>query len=274
MPYKEEKRILVVEDVKDMRERYVKNIKKDIENIIIDESESKAGAIEQIRRRTYHVALLDIMLMGESQDRGGIEVLDYIKTLNEGTLAIMLSGAQDIQCAIHSIRSRIVVDYIHKIEIRSPEIYINPLKRALQEVHIPIFGKYGRLTAYLAAPEKQDVSIWEHNSMNTVSDSGFDPFHKVLSNTIIPLSPILPLKEQPFTFKNDKTKKALYGAFWSKAIGSAVWICINSIHGESFVHEKCDQSPLLSTQTKSIKGTAWVIQEYGRDHFLDSLWQV
>lgn len=269
---KSKKRILVVEDRNDLRQMYVKNLNRTIENLEVDETDSKTGAIELIKRKTYHVAILDIMLAEDRSDRGGILVLDYLKELKEGTLSIMLSGSPDINCAIHALRSRIVVDYIHKSEIQSPEIYLNPIQKALEEVQIPLFGKYGRLTSFLAAPEKIDVGQWEFKSLQGLFDGGFDPLSKALSQTFIPMCPVLPKKMQAFALNTDEKNKALYGAFWSKAIGNAIWICLNSTKGSPVIPEECSEKPIFTNSSRNINMGVWIMENATRDQFLDSIW--
>jgi len=273
---RETKRILVVEDRKDLRDMYVKNINRYIEkyNIHVDEVDSKAGAKELILRKTYHVVLLDIMLIEDKVDRGGIEVLDYIKHLNEGTLVVMLSGTDDINCAIHALRSRIVVDYIHKQEIKKPEIYIEPINSALDEVHIPIFGKYGGLSAYLAAPEKMDVSQWEFHAMQTVKSKGVDHLHKVLSKAFIPISPVLRKNNQLFSLQKDLKNNMLYGNFWSKATGSAVLVCINSNDNEKNGEQENFSGKLIYSETiKNLDISIRTIENTNRNEYVGDIWK-
>jgi CheY-like chemotaxis protein len=252
------KRILLVENTEELRDDYVARIRKEVSGLEIDEATSEEDALRCIADRTYHVAILDIMLTTEENDRGGLNVLDAIRSSNEGTLAIMLSSTSEIDCAIHAIRSRIVVDYVHKSELRTSfASLIKPLRTGLKEAHIPVFGKYGRLTAYLAAPS--DPAIWEYSAMSALGSGGFDPLNNALSDVFRKITPALCLKKasaegQP-SLTIDKSKKALHGIFWSKAMGHAVAVCLWAQPGEPVVADGATEMHEISNHgAKHLKG--------------------
>jgi len=269
------KRIILVEDRKDLREGFIEDIKSEIPDVEIDEAGSEEAGLQSIRNRTYHLAILDIMLTEQTTHRGGLVILDTLRTMNEGTLAIMLSGTPDIDCAIRAIRSRIVVDYVHKDELRrSVAPLIDPIRAGLNEVHIPVFGKYGRLTAYLSAPD--DPAIWEFNAMNAVSSMGFDPLNNALSDVFRSITPVLGLKAakgKP-ALSIDKSRKAMHGTFWSKALGSAIAVCLWSPTGQPVTPEGAtEQHDVLGKNTKHLHGAIWRVP-LGRDDFVESIWEV
>ena len=270
-----QKRIIVVEDRKDLREDFVESIRRDMSGVEIDETDSEEGALQSIRNRTYHLAVLDIMLTDQATHRGGLVVLDTLREMNEGTLAVMLSGTPDIDCAIRAIRSRIVVDYVHKDEIRrSMKPLIKPIRAGLKEAHIPVFGKYGRLTAYLAAPE--DPAIWEYNAMHAVASVGFDPLNNSLSDVFRDITPALSLKSNRGSpsLTIDEKQKAIHGTFWSKAWGCAIAVCLWAPTGEPIAPEDAtERHDVLGSDAKHIRGAIWRVPR-GRDEFLESIWEL
>lgn len=269
------KRIIVVEDRKDLREDFIDDIRDELPDLEIDEADSEEGALRSIRNRTYHLALLDIMLTEETTHRGGLVVLEALRSMKEGTLAIMLSGTPDIDCAIRALRSRIVVDYVHKDELRrSTDPLISPIRTGLNEVHVPVFGKYGRLTAYLSAPE--DPAIWEYNAMSAVSSVGFDPLNNALSDLFRRITPVLCLKaaKGKAALSIDKTNKAMHGVFWSKAFGHAIAVCLWAPTGQPVIPEDAtDRQDVLAQDAKHLRGAIWRVPR-GRDDFIESIWEV
>lgn len=220
------RRILVVEDRADLRSMYVGNVNEYIENVSVDATDSRDGALELLRRNTYHAALLDIMLIEDTKDDGGIVVLDKIVELSEGTLVVMLSGAQDISHAIHALRSRICVDYIHKSETKTPAIYIDPLRVAARDAHIRYYGEFGGLTAYLAKPELG--THWEFDASQTLGGSGVETLNRALVGAFGPLAPLLRLRNKSPSIILDRATQSIYGSFWSKGRGLPVWVWIGA----------------------------------------------
>jgi ActR/RegA family two-component response regulator len=271
------KRIIVVEDLPSLRRDFVDDIRKHIPDIEIDEAGSEEAALESIRNRTYHVAVLDIMLTEEKGHRGGLNVLDALVKMKEGTLAIMLSATPDINCAIHAIRSRIVIDYVHKSELLSEiEILTNPIREGLRAAHIPVFGKYRRLTAYLSAPE--DLAIWEYNAMTAVSTVGFDPLNNALSDLFRNIAPVLHLKknkkEGTPALAVDKGQEAIHGTFWSKGLGHAIAVCLWTVRGSPIVPEGAtEREDIPVKEGKYLQGAIWRVP-LGRDEFIEDIWEV
>lgn len=62
----------------------------------VDIATTKEEAFEKIRRRTYHVAMIDVNLTdysgGDGNDRSGIEIVKSINAQKEGTKCIVISG--------------------------------------------------------------------------------------------------------------------------------------------------------------------------------------
>ena len=255
----EKSKSYVVEDIEAIRKDIIDDLRKYFTDVQIDEASSEEAAMQAIRNRTYHLAVLDIMLTEEKGHRGGLNVLDELKKLNEGTVAIMLSATPDINCAIHAIRSRIVVDYIHKNELRNNiDLLINPIREALATAHIPIYGKYGRLTSYLSSPG--DPAVWEYGAMTTISTVGFDPLNHALSDTFRNITPVLKRSGAEATpgFKIDKQSSALHGVFWSKSRGHAVAVCLWSLKGGPIIPDNAvDREDVALKGGKYIQAAIW-----------------
>jgi len=264
-----QRRLLIVEDNKDMRETYLRRVKEFLPDVDIDATDSRDGALDLLRRRTYHAVLLDIMLVEGFRDTGGLQVLDQIKAMNEGTLAVMLSGTQEIGNCIRALRSRICVDYIHKRELNNPSIYINPLREALTEARIPIYGKFGSLTAYLAHPARADG--WEYDAMQVLGEGGFALLNDSLLAAFSALVPVLRPTNVSASLDKDVGRSALHGLFWSKALGRAVWIAIWTGTRPPVPPESSEIAPLRAGKVRRASYEVRVVPNLSRDAFVETI---
>src|SRR4051794_9540865 len=97
-----EKRVLIVEDHPDVLETYRKNVIR--AGFVVDTASTKEEAFEKVRRRTYHVAMIDVNLTdfsgGDGNDRSGIDLVKRIKSQKEGTKCIVISGEKSSEVPV------------------------------------------------------------------------------------------------------------------------------------------------------------------------------
>ena len=101
--------ILIVDDEPDIRE-LVSGVLDD-EGYQTRNAATAEDAIEQVRARTPSLVVLDVWLQGSGMD--GLEVLQYLKTLDPLLPVILISGHGNIETAIAAIR-RGAYDFIEK----------------------------------------------------------------------------------------------------------------------------------------------------------------
>ena len=87
-------RILIVEDHKDLLERYRAWLER--ADFDVDCSPGKEDALQKVAERIYDGALIDVMLTNSPRDRGGFEVIDAIAENEEGTALVILSGSSNV----------------------------------------------------------------------------------------------------------------------------------------------------------------------------------
>ena len=83
-------------------------------------------AIERMGQETYEVVLLDLVMPG----LGGLDVLTWMQTHAPKTVAVVLSGTQSVQDALHAIQTG-AYDFLSK-PVESSEILLQRLARALE----------------------------------------------------------------------------------------------------------------------------------------------
>lgn len=265
-------RILVVEDQIDNIEIIFKRPLSELD-IEVDYAQSKLEAIEKIRCKTYNVAFVDIMLREDRRDRGGVEVIEYLDKLSEGTAIIVVSATDDIRVPISTFKLGIV-DYIQKQNIYTKQAILDPLKRILENYNkhykINYFGRFITLSAYLAYPEL--TPYWENRVLSTVK-VGYQLMVDTLNNTLENYLPILREKKASYSLRTDENNQCVYGIFWSKSIGSPIWFSVANKNGKLIEPPEQSKGEILKNQKKGdIEYSIWKMIGIKRDDFNDSIW--
>ncbi len=222
-----DKKILVVEDMdKNIKEfeRWLSRLELEgDDNLVIDFARTKAEALEKLHHRTYHVALLDIMLTDLSEtDRSGIDVLSTIVDSQEGTLSIIMSGTKDHLVPRDAYRLG-VIDYFDKSsDMRHPERWTQKVKDGLYKSKIALSGHSHAISDYLALPDRT-FPFWTHNIASAIEINSSDVKNE-LEFAFGRLAPVLPRKSE--TKLISIQKEGLYGEYWSKGLGHAIAVCI------------------------------------------------
>lgn len=267
-----EKRVLIVEDRQDIMDSLKKNVMR--EGYVVDTATTKREALEKIRRRTYHVAMLDVNLSDHSggADRSGIDIAEEIELLDEGTACIVISGEKSEEVPVDSIEAG-VRKYIIKNRIRSPEDYLKYVRALTNENRIKTFGKFDHLNAYLARPLMR--FDWESQGLILL---GVDAtrFGQIIERCLHYYLPILGPKDASYTLFLDKATEQIRGLVWSKAKGSAIWV---SIAKKGVKIQKPDQglgpATLDKQKNKGPENYAiWSLPSVSRDRFIEKLHDV
>ena len=121
--------ILIVDDNLDIRQ-LIKSILKD-KGFAVREAANFDQALVEINKKIPDVAVIDVKL--DKGDNDGIELLVYIKKINEDTPVIMISGHANVQMAVDSLKLG-AFEFIQKPF--SSERLINFINRAIENTEL------------------------------------------------------------------------------------------------------------------------------------------
>lgn len=149
--------VLVLEDDEFIVERMYRPQLTDAE-LDVDYVRTESEAKEKVRRKTYDVAYVDIMLADDPYNRGGIEFIRFLNDLGENTSVIVVSASDDIKVALSAYKAGIY-DFLPKDSIHSAGEILAPLKRLLEKI------KYQRTNS-----PKTDEGMDETDWRNVITD--------------------------------------------------------------------------------------------------------
>lgn len=258
------RRVLVVEDIEDISQSY----KEILENAgyDVDIVETARTAVKALEGKLYDLALVDLTLKEEDITyKGGLEVLDAVKRLNEGTKTIVASATTEVKDSVASYR-RGIDDFLMKNTTSSKEI-VDTIGAVLKDHRPRFFGDFPTLTAYLAAPEV--TPIWEH-PIERALGCGYESMQKILWKALRPYVPILRRRDGAESLTTDPGRRAVGGLFWSKAAGCAIWFSARG-EGGSFIEPPHDRPEHLADfDGRKVAAAVWRV-DVPRDQFLESI---
>lgn len=261
-------RVLIVDDDQDICELFSEPIQE--AGFHVDTASTRLEACEKIRCKTYHVALIDIMLTDDPNDRSGIEVLRYLTSLDEGTRPIVVSATEDVRVPVEVMKQG-TYSYMIKKDF-SPEDIVNTVKKEYSKCEIKNFGKYSTFTAYLAGAGQ--AHYYESALLNTVISGGASNMYKFVSTIFTPLWPVLRQKHSTQGLTIDNPKGAIIGLLWSKNLGHAIWISAGSSESEMVGPNMELPYEIISEKTSGPwKWTVWKVTAK-RDTFDETLYDV
>lgn len=261
--------VLVVEDDPTLRAQYTRILTD--ADLDVEAAGDRDEALACIMRRTYNVALVDIMLEGpDADDRGGFAVMELIKELGEGTQIIVLSGAQTPEVPVESLLKYQAHGYIMK-PIRSKEEILDPLAAALEIQAIRRYGDQPNVITYLAGEERE--ALWVSSALRTLRPSnGYAGLSIFLSRFLSPLTPLLPSRDRSHICELNEEKEQLEGHAWSKGIGNEVAFFVrHKEEGREFEVPDLQSGPLeaFSRCSKAgLEGLAIEVKNGKRDEFV------
>jgi len=262
-------RVLIIEDDEGLLRRLQGIISR--AGYEVDTATTKPEALEKARCRTYHVAMIDIMLSDDPSDRGGIDCLEYISRLDEGTNVIVLSHTDDVRVPVDAWKKG-ALTYLVKKDIRSSEEILKELRQAFETCTLSLYGPYSTLSAYLSGTN--DVMSFEQGLMNILG-RGKDRINSVLEPVFAPLLPVLRPKHIIPPVSANAQKRVLTSLVWSKAAGGPLWLSISTESGELLEPpDDCRPFSVLREQTKKRLFTAktWQISK-PRDYFEETMYE-
>jgi two-component system response regulator HydG len=113
--------ILIVDDQKSAR-LVLKRILRDLEGVFLHEADSLDAAKTAIECAAIDLVLADIRLRGDVPDRGGLELLEWIRDTGRSTTTVMVTGSSEL-ASIRSAMKLGAKDYVLKDDL-SPEMLL------------------------------------------------------------------------------------------------------------------------------------------------------
>lgn len=215
-------RVLIIDDDGSLRTAFATIVEN--AGYEVDAAETRAEALEKIRRRTYQVAMIDIMLTDDPSERGGIACVEYIARLNEGTVPIVLSATSDVRAPVEAWRKG-ALDYLIKKDIRSSEEILDAVRRGVEKCSVNFYGPFERLTGYLGYPE----AGWSfEDTLMRVLGADMGKGYGAMDKLFAPLLPVLRAKNSSYTIVADAKRRSMEGFLWSKSIGGAIWFSLSA----------------------------------------------
>jgi len=261
-------RVLVVDDDQSIQEMFREPIQES--GFLVDTAGTRLEACEKIRCKTYHVAMIDIMLTDDPSDRGGLEVLRYLHSLDEGTRAIVVSATSDVRVPVDVMKQGTYV-YLIKKDIRTSSDFLKKGEEEFAKCKLKTFGKFETFTAYIAGPGN---AFYYEQDLISILKGGASSMFQFISAVFDPLLPLLRMKNSTYGLKIDHDKKTIYGLLWSKALGHAVWVSAGQLESEYFKPSIEQPSEVLYERKKGPwKWTLWKVTAQ-REDFHDTLYEV
>ncbi len=223
-------RLLIVEDEPRFYRYYAKQL--DRMGADYDIAESKVEAVECLKKKSYEGAIVDLNLTDDTTYSHGISVLEYARTVGEGTQCFVVSGASEISRAIESWEAG-AVKFIEKASATNQEI----AERVYNEVkdnHLDVFGKFKSLNVYLAHPNF--AHEWEMMAYKPFN-FGFQRFQQCLMHAFKPILPVIRPAVGRDALAREGDVEILAGTFWSKKIGCAVRVEFSEAKFETEVED-------------------------------------
>lgn len=254
-------RILVIEDNSEIQRYYSRGLER--KETGFDIVESRVEAVQKLKRRSYEGAIVDLQLTEDESYSQGIEVLRYIRAVNEGTKAMVVSATPNVQDIIDSYEVG-AVKVISKGDKSYAEI-AEDFADACKKVTLRNFGEFRSLNAYLASPDT--VPIWE-DAVQRVLRCGYPSMQKTIRTAFSKYLPILRLSEFAESMSRDETRGMVFGTFWSKAKGFPFVLAISrtEIQAEAPVSENAVEIDNYSP-IKGVYARTWKLLDIERDGF-------
>ena len=222
-------RILIVEDKKAHRELLQANLLED--GYSVDSVASLSEASAMIHRKTYHVALIDLGLKGDTDpdDLSGQEIIELINNLNEGTKIIVVTKHVDVKIMRAMTIDLGADDFIAKrdISIEGTEYVLKAIRNQIAECSVDdSIGSVFDIDKKLFWPEGETVFM---NKVQTKIGADVKSVHKLLLMCFNKFKPLCKSKSEKFGQQFDFDDLSTFTLnVWSKSVGDGISIDISN----------------------------------------------
>ena len=218
------KRILVIEDIDSLRESLVDLL--ETSNFNVSSAGNLDEAFELIEKRTFDVALIDIMLQGEEDlaNQDGLKIMGKLNKKNEGTVLIAVTGQHQPHIVRDILKRYNAYDYIDKKNY-SNKLLLDTINQGLLNAKLNLYSGYDNLFELLS---NENSDLWVSKALGVLRPSdgamGLSTFFFSFFKQLLPA--ILGNKEVEIA--NLVGNKFIYGEFWSKGIGQKIIYVISN----------------------------------------------
>jgi ActR/RegA family two-component response regulator len=235
-------RVLVVDDQKNWREALCDMLEPMYE---IETAASYDEAVRQLRRCAFHVVVSDQRLVDTDRTNiQGIQLLDEVRALQDGTQAVIVTGYPTIETAREALRGQQAYDYILKYPEEGGPFKIREYRDLV------------RRAVDLAAQERQKAitvcfslsTVVPNLTLDLIGKTLFprvslaqnlaEDVEKVVNRLLYPLQPLARGMGRSWLSEQDRTFEMLC---WSRERGKATLLRIG---------KKREQRPLDARQTE------------------------
>lgn len=280
------KRVLIVEDHANARSLYREGLEQS--GFLVDEAGSLTAALVRVEERTYHVAVVDIMLGGpdDRTNRDGIDVLNAIKSLrNEGasvrlkrligTRLIALTGQEEPELAADIISKHGANEYIDKLKYRRTlvEEIVRRVTAQATECKLGLYGPYESAIEFLAGPT--GAAVWTDKCLSILK-VGYGTLQHLLTQLCDHIAPIVGQSGQQSGDLIDIDANVIRGNLWSKALAMPVTFIVcreNAINTVTKSRaDDWDEDKLISSlHEEGLVGRIYEIEKVTRAAFVREL---
>lgn len=241
--------VLVVEDVDDIRLRYMRVLER--AGYVAEGAGSLLEANEKIRHKTFSVAVIDLNLQdskNDAGDRSGYDVIRAVIDTGEGTEPLVVTGQKDFGSAVESIKAG-TSNLLAKNEITDGSVLVSRVNELSSKFKLRPIGNYQHLHAYLCRPENR--AEWESIRM---SELGLDAtrFDQLVSYAFQDILPVRRLENASFSLGRETGAGKLEGIFWSRKLGLAVSVSL-SRSTDPTLRDSGDQDLILQREKFGIQ---------------------
>jgi CheY-like chemotaxis protein len=230
-------RVLVVEDEVLIRANIATFLRS--ENYDVDVAVDLEDAVSRVRSKTYHVAVIDIMLAGpDRKNRDGLKVVEEIRSMEEGTLAIVVSQQEDPQVAADTLQGEHVYRYISKVKIEQEGLDVlgAVVRKAADSARLNLFGSAVRPGDKVCTPLTAldyvggigpEMLVASNNWANLLGRKVFPrEVEDAIAGFLPSWAPLLPEIGAKEYLGMNREPACLVGTFWSKVSSCAVTLII------------------------------------------------
>jgi len=203
----------------------------------VDTATSLSAALEKIRAVTYDIAVVDIDLVGDGNNEDGIEILDFINNIGEGTLGIVLSaaGMDKPQLVADMLQVHRAFRFVAKMALVKPggsRLLVDAVEAALGERVIQYYGRRDNILNLLSAEEGEG---WIDRLIEGLSPkAGYQGLRRFLEELFEGFLPILAPRDliaaspdrRSGAWLTEEGSGGFAGQFWSKGQGTAIEVFI------------------------------------------------
>ncbi|MCH8906502.1 MAG: response regulator [Candidatus Heimdallarchaeota archaeon] len=274
-------RVLIVEDELEIRETYSRFLRR--RGFEVDAVENLLSALEAVNNKTYHVALIDVMLAGQDRtNRDGRAVGRHIVEVNEGTVFFFFSAQDDPQLSADLLQSDGALGYLSKAKIRDEGMHVLS-DSVIVGIDACVLHPFGLVQddqkhtinnrtamSYVGGVDVDQEVFRDRGTRAFASGSGL--FREFLQEFLSKWAPLLyPLNlDEKMTLTENPP--LLHGRYWSKVVGEPIslLICntsdVESIIDGSINEEWSEETEIVISDGRTAKGnlTGLVFKSRGR----------